>query len=557
MIRLGLIALLIVTFSNTPAQNHITFQINLKEPIIDNIFLPSSGDKIIVRGSFEEWNTNDYKLTDDDVDSIFSGTFNIGGDSDFIVEYKFVILKSTGKIIWESSPNSDNPPYGNRKLTLTGNPQLLPIENFHLENYIQQNANGKIIFGIQDLQNDFIELRRSLEETHCCLYEYTSKEVFDSLFEYQFKLIDKSMEYHEFFNIVKPLIVRVGCMHTGIWMPNEFWELGSDNLFPLQLRLIDGYAVVSGYYNDTAQVPIGSILLEINSQPINEIINTLKNSHSSDAMNIQFQSAGFEKRFPMTYASIYDFPEKYVVTYSLPGRKTKATVELIPAKKEQVRAIVFKNFNHPPLILKLLKENNTAILKIPSFIFYDRVEYFTSFLDSSFSEIKNKKIKNLILDLRGNDGGDPFCAVPLLSYLEKEPVRYFAKEYGRYAEFAKPIPLAENNFTGNLYTLIDKYCGSTNGHFCALLKYHKIGKLVGEEAGSTYKCNAKTKEVKLDNTKMLVYLPSETFSAAVEGMDKIKGVEPDYFIKQTYKDFLSGTDTVMDFTLDLIKKNEE
>ena len=112
-------------------------------------------------------------------------------------------------------------------------------------------------------------------------------------------------------------------------------------------------------------------------------------------------------------------------------------------------------------------------------------------------------------------------------------------------------------FSGNLYTLIDKHCGSTNGHFCALLKYDKIGKLVGEEGGSTYKCNAKTKEVKLDNTKMLVYIPQETFSAAVEGMDKTKGVEPDYYVEQTYKDFLSGKDTVMDFTLDLIKKNKE
>ena len=145
----------------------------------------------------------------------------------------------------------------------------------------------------------------------------------------------------------------------------------------------------------------------------------------------------------------------------------------------------------------------------------------------------------------------------MLSYLEKEPVRYFAKEYGRYAEFAEPIPLAENHFTGNLYTLIDKHCGSTNGHFCALLKYNKIGKFVGEEGGSTFKCNARTEEFLLKNTRMIVNVASETFSAAVEGMDKKKGVEPDFFIEQNYKDFLEGKDTVMDFTLDLIKRNEE
>jgi C-terminal processing protease CtpA/Prc len=99
-------------------------------------------------------------------------------------------------------------------------------------------------------------------------------------------------------------------------------------------------------------------------------------------------------------------------------------------------------------------------------------------MDRSFREIKEKGIKNLILDLRGNDGGDPFCSVILYSYLMKEPAPYFAESYGKYADLAKPVAPAENRFTGNLYTLLDGRCGSTNGHFCALLKYHRVGKFV-------------------------------------------------------------------------------
>ena len=350
-------------------------------------------------------------------------------------------------------------------------------------------------------------------------------------------------------------------MHSSIWMPGDFWDGGKENLFPLQIKLIDGYAVVAGYYNETSQVPVGSIILEINSTPMEKIINDLKSSYSSDGLIKQFQFAQIEKRFPMSYARYYGFPDEYVVTYSLPGRKTSETKKLVPANLKSVRVVVFKNFNHPPLTLRFIEEESIAVLKIPSFIFYDRVDYFKSFLDSSFLEFKKKNIQNLILDLRGNDGGDPFCAVLLFSYLENEPLPYFAKEYGRYSDFAKPIPLAENHFTGNIYTLIDKHCGSTNGHFCALLKYRKIGKLVGDEGGSTYKCNAKTKEIKLDKTKMLVYIPRETFSAAVEGMDKTKGVEPDYHVEQTYKDFIIDKDTVMEFVKDLISikenKNEE
>jgi hypothetical protein len=189
------------------------------------------------------------------------------------------------------------------------------------------------------------------------------------------------------------------------------------------------------------------------------------------------QFAQFEKRFPMTYVSIYGFPENYIVNYALPGRKTREIKALVPADFRSVRKAVYKNYNHPLLTLKLLEDINNAVLTIPSFIYYDRVDYFKSFLDSAFLEIKNRRINNLILDVRGNDGGDPFCAVPLFSYLEKEPVKYFAEEYGRYSEFAKPIPLAENHFT-EVYTIIDKYCGSTNGTLCPL-NYHKIGSFAG------------------------------------------------------------------------------
>ena len=545
---------LLVSFLTIHAQNNISFQLNLKQAIIENQFSESDTDIVVVRGSFEDWQSNKYKLTDDNNDSVYTGTFLIDEDLNSIIEYKFCIVKNNGEVYWEWYPDPENIPHGNRTLLLTGKPQKLTVTNFYLMNSILPDNDDKIFFSTEELKEDFLQLRKSLEELHCAFYEYTSKEVFDSLFEYQFGLINKPMEYHQYYNIVNPLLVRVGCMHTGIWMPGEFWKLGTNNLFPLQLRLIEGKAVVRGYYNDTSQISIGSIILEINSRPIDEIIEDVENSIISDAMNRQFQRAGFEKRFPLAYASIYGFPEEYFITYLLPGQKTKLTAKLIPANNESVRKIIYKNFSHPSLTLKILEEKNIAVLKIPTFSYYDQVEYFTSFIDSSFREIKDKNITNLILDLRGNDGGDPFCSVPLFSYLEKEPVKYFAEEYGRYSKFAHPIPLAENNFSGNLYTLIDQYCGSTNGHFSALLKYHKIGKFVGVEGGATYKCNAKVDEFLLKNTHLIVNVARQTFIAAVEGMDKTKGVEPDYFVEQTYADFLNGKDTVLEYTLKLLEK---
>jgi hypothetical protein len=165
-----------------------------------------------------------------------------------------------------------------------------------------------------------------------------------------------------------------------------------------------------------------------------------------------------------------------------------------------------------------------------------------------------EQIRNLILDLRGNDRGDPFCAVPLLSYLEHEPVPYYEEPYGRYAEFAEPIPIEENHFSGNLYTLLDGYCGSTNGHFCALLKYNRIGKFVGTPGGATYKCNAgRDTEISLDHTGMILTFGRTTYAAVVKGMDKTEPVMPDYPVQVTYEDFLNGRDVFLETAMKLIE----
>ena len=410
------------------------------------------------------------------------------------------------------------------------------------------------IFAVEETQEDFKQMRQALEDNHCCLYEYTSKETLDSLFTQQYDLIDKPMKLHEFYRILTPLTAKIGCGHTAVWMPGGYWDLGPDNLFPLQIRLIEDNVVVAGSYNDSFQIPFGSIILKINDRLINNIIEEMKANYSADAFNKNFILSQIERRFSMIFARRFGFSENYKVTYALPGRKTLEVAELLPVSLKSVRVVVFANFKHPELTLELIEEKSTAIMTIKTFAYYDRVPYFKSYIDSCFSVIHDKKIKNLILDLRGNDGGDPFCAVELFSYLEPEPFPYYAEPYGKYSRLADPIPLAEKHFTGNLLTLINGRCFSTNAHFCSLLKYHKIGKFIGTESGATYKCNAgKNTEIHLSNTSIMLYFGRSTFAAAVKGVDKTKPIIPDYPLKETYQDFINGKDVFMETALKLIE----
>jgi hypothetical protein len=413
------------------------------------------------------------------------------------------------------------------------------------------------LFSVEDLRRDLLQLRRILEEEHACPFEYTSKAEFDVLFEERHRLIDRPMRYEEFFRIAAPLAAKVGCLHTALWMPGKFFELGKDDMFPLRVRLIEGRLVVAGGYGGPPEVPAGSVLHDINGLAADKVFDALRAITSADALNPYFIDTQVEKRFSMFYASVFGFPESYMVSYVPPGGKTPKTAALKPTDLATVRKVVFANFDHPPLTLELREDIRTAVMTVRTFVYYDRVDDFREFMDKGFREIKDKGIENLVLDLRGNDGGDPFCAVILYAYLEKEPAPYFAEPYGRYAPLADPVPLPENHFTGNLYTLLDGRCGSTNGHFCALLKYHGLGEFVGTPSGSTYICNAgKNSEVRLDKTQIILTLGRSSFAAAVEGMDKSKAILPDHPVRETYRDFLDGRDVYLETALELIQNGK-
>ena len=408
-------------------------------------------------------------------------------------------------------------------------------------------------YSLQELQEDFMQFREILEQEHCCLYEYTGKALMDSIFDAHYRMIGDGMNPEEFFMLLAPVTAKIGCMHTATWMPGRFFISKPCMMFPLKVKRIDNLVVVTGNYLDSNEVPRGSTILEINGRPVNEIWDRLRRITSADALNPYFTDAQVTKRFSMFYASAYGLPDQYVVSYIPPGHDNPERRVVTPADHESVRRVVFAHFNHPLPRFEILEEMNTALLTIPTFIYYDRVNEFRHLMDSCFHLIRTRGIGHLILDVRGNGGGDPFCSSVLLAYLQKSPVPYFAEPYGRYDTLSRPLPLPEDHFDGQLYTLIDGSCGSTNGHLCALLKYHHIGRFIGTPSGATYKCNAgRDTEFRLEHTQLILTIGRSTYSAAVSHMEKT-AILPDIEVHETLDDFLENRDVFLETALHQIE----
>ncbi len=142
------------------AQNPITFQVDMSVQIQAGNFNPQL-DTVVVRGTFNGWTGSDPMLTDADNDSIYDGVFDVGpagfnaGDT---IEYKFVMLKSDGSVVWESIPN--------RKATVAGGAQTLPVVfwddnpgGIDIEVTFQCNMGLQIQFGFFDPSTDVLDVR--------------------------------------------------------------------------------------------------------------------------------------------------------------------------------------------------------------------------------------------------------------------------------------------------------------------------------------------------------------------------------------------------------------
>jgi C-terminal processing protease CtpA/Prc len=261
--------------------------------------------------------------------------------------------------------------------------------------------------------------------------------------------------------------------------------------------------------------------------------------------------------FPYLYALNYGYPEGFEIVVQEEGREREIKINPVPrlvitAYRDSL--VASGTIRREDLVMEL-KDEVAALLTIRTFAYYDDNKGFNRFIDSSFQVIHDLDIQHLVIDLRGNDGGDPFCSTHLLAYLQKKPVIYFREPYGRYARLNKPLPMAENRFSGKQYYLIDGMCFSTTGHLASLLKYYGLGTFIGEETGATYTCNDASHDTKLKHTGYRLQSARRSFATAVTGFPLGQGILPDYPVRQSIHELIRNHDTVLDYTLELIKQN--
>lgn len=438
-------------------------------------------------------------------------------------------------------------------------------ENFHAEDQIlliqfpdsvfpTPQEKFAQIFTAEEYRADLDKLGELLLKVHPNALKFTSRETFSKVVESKKALITDHTTYGEFTWHCSEIVASVHCSHTsgGFYYENEM--LPQAFRFPLQTQLIGEKLYVIDPLSNAGKVSRKDEITHINGISIRELIASAY-PHITAQGHIQ-----------TTKRHVFNWWSTAIIAYAL-GLPEQFTVT-IKGKDNPVELIPIEAFRAPyddPLrkcgeLCLEVREDKTAILTIGTFNYYpwNNLSVFEHFIDSTFLEIEQQGVRDLIIDVRFNFGGSSESSIYLLKYLAEKPFVYYSR-----SEFAgKTQPLYgeeqttpfKKRFKGRLWFLIDGVGNSTTGHFMSLVKSWNLGTIVGEELGSNQFCSAGQKICRLKNTKMLVFIADNTHVSSATGLNDERGILPDYPVNQTAEDYFEERDVVKESALELIRK---
>jgi hypothetical protein len=431
--------------------------------------------------------------------------------------------------------------------------------NSHEPNEPNQPAYLKVI-PPQKLKEDLDFLFKTIEEVHPNMYAYTPKKEFIPIRDELYSQINRPMTRLNFLKLVVPTIALLKSNHTIMFPPlppapselTDFIQNGG-KFFPLSIDWYGEKVILSENYT-SEKLPLGGTILQINGEDISKVIKRLENYYSAEGKDTCPAALEKDKAirflFWLEYGSIETLKLRIK---AVDGTINDYIVEMMTFGQLKAKEDTNKGINS----YRYLPECDTFYIKLDDWACWSRIKEFTEFCDGVFKEVQKKKGSNLIIDLRNNPGGDLLNTEVFTTYLIKNPNLSFEGAIPLTVKKHHPF-YRENNpliFTGSVYLLIGEISTSASTVFAGIIKNHPSATIIGQEPIEPLTFYGGTTNFKLPNTGLLLSVPQNRFVVPGSKNDG-RSIIPDYEVKQKPEDTAKGVDTVLQFTLDLIEKEQ-
>lgn len=354
---------------------------------------------------------------------------------------------------------------------------------------------------------DIKALIYNLNEIHPDIFSVCRQEDLLNAVNRAINSLPDSISKLDLYQKAAPIVAMIGDGHTNLGFP--FNDVLTKDLkrFPVFVNVLSDKSIICTSCVDSI-IKRGDKILSINGISSEKIIDSMlpyvsgerehfKLSRIDGAFNGLRQMLYPADSFEVEYLPAgSDKPKKV----NLPGTQWDDLIKRVPKSK--------RSHNIKDYSFEIDTTNNVAIMDFRSFVNPSKMEVFA---DSMFRTLKEKRINNLIIDIRNNGGGNSYVGDILLRYISPEPFVQMEKmlmkvtpvssklmnyrilptlDFYETSEknYIKPRTKEEGHFIGNVYLLTSNKTFSSAGSFAWTFKECKTGMVIGEETGGMNVC---------------------------------------------------------------------
>jgi len=447
----------------------------------------------------------------------------------------------------------------------------------------------------EQLTVDITIVKSALEARHPEMYRNISPEKFNTLLSSIKDSLNHPMSVQDFYIAMYPLIGSLKCGHTK-WLLKDkdyYYPFHTADLFPLKLYFVKDRAYVISHYSDM-EVPVLSEVISINGVSTKKLISDLFGKLAfADGYSVEGKYYELNHFFSGIYSTNYGTSSQYTIEYLNKAQKTE--IRSYSGVSLNVIKAFDEKHSRPELIPYSfsLIDNQIGWMDINRFFSYSSEPDFNKFLKKSFAELRLKNIRTLVIDLRGNEGGNEDWGIELYKYLAKSPFNYYenisVKKLVK-GDFQEKLPFLfrllrpfidqekksfaflthkwlkiqkpkKDGFEGQVYLLIDGQSYSVTTEFASRAKSDGRAIIVGQESAGGYALNTSGffSIVTLPNSKIELGIPLLGFNMGNNPSKNHmnRGVIPDYEVEIFPEDVVNSHDVTKEFVIKQIKSNSK
>lgn len=284
------------------------------------------------------------------------------------------------------------------------------------------SAQGPVVLSRAALLEDAAILRQALEELHPGLYRYNSPAEIDQRFKLLERELGQDTSVTGVYLAFSRFVATIRCGHTFLNPVNQSRAV-ADAVFastarvPFYFRWMGGRMVVTEDASSSRSFPPGTVVTAINGVAADSILRALMPYGRTDGSNAPKKLASLSlqpevqlQAFDIYYPLILPTVEKEwgFSIEAVNGRKS--VVRLKPGNLAE-RTARLESIGKPrqdtsQAIWTVDKSDARAwILRMPTWVTYNSKWDWRGFINRAFTELSDAGVPNLIIDLRGNEGG--------------------------------------------------------------------------------------------------------------------------------------------------------